>query len=92
MRKHYGVLFNRKSGEIIQTLVDEHGSAFLKMFAMGKNVSSTRDFVIFNATSGEIVGYFEGKKNDMPNICNDMCGMNINDICDGLLDALNEEN
>lgn len=86
--KHYGVLFNRKSGQIIKTLVDEHGSAFLQMFAMG-NVSATRDYVVFNAESGEIVGYYEGKKNDLPNICKDMCGMNINDICKGLLEMLN---
>lgn len=86
--KHYGVLFNRKSGKIVKTLVDEHGSAFLKMFAMG-NVSATRDYVVFNANDGEIVGYYEGKKNDLPNICRDMEGKNINDICKGLLDGLN---
>lgn len=88
--KHYGVLFNRKSGKIVKTLVDEHGSAFLKMFAMG-NVSPSRDYVVFNATSGEITDYFEGKKNDLPNICKDMRGKNINQICNGLLDALNKE-
>lgn len=87
-KKHYGVLFNRKSGKIIKTLVDEHGSAFLKMFAMN-NVSATRDYVVFNAESGEIVGYYEGKKNDIPTICGDMEGHNINEICEGLLEALN---
>ena len=85
--KHYGVLFNRKSGSIVKTLVDEHGSAFLKMFAMG-NVSASRDFVVFNAVDGKIVGYYEGKKNDMPNICKDMEGKYISDICEGLLEAL----
>lgn len=88
--KHYGVLFNRKSGSIVKTLVDEHGSAFLKMFAMG-NVSASRDYVVFNAEDGTIVGYYEGKKNDMPNICRDMEGMNIENICKGLLEALNAE-
>lgn len=87
--KHYGVLFNRKSGKIVKTLVDEYGSAFLKMFAMG-NVSATRDYVVFNASNGEIVDYYEGKKNDMPNICKDMRGKNINDICKGLLEELNK--
>lgn len=87
MNKHYGVLFNRKSGKIVKTLVDEHGSAFLKMFAMG-GVSASRDYVVFNAENGEIVGYFEGKKNDMPTICHDMEGKNISEICEGLLEAL----
>lgn len=87
--KHYGVLFNRKSGAIVKTLEDLHGSAFLKMFAMG-NVSPSRDFVVFNAQSGEIVGYYEGKKNDMPTICRDMEGKHISHICEGLLEALNE--
>lgn len=87
--KHYGVLFNRKSGKVVKTLVDEYGSALLKMFAMN-NVSPSRDFVVFNAYSGEIVAYFEGKKNDLPNICKDMRGMNIEDICKGLLEELNK--
>lgn len=65
--KHYGVLFNRGNGKIVKTLVDEHGSAFLKMFAMS-NVSASRDYVIFNA-DGIIVGYYEGKKGDRPTIC-----------------------
>ena len=87
--KHYGVLFNRKSGKIVKTLVCEHGNAFLKMFAMG-NVSPSRDYVVFNATNGEIVDYYEGKKDDLPNICKDMRGKNINEICNGLLEELNK--
>lgn len=90
-RKHYGILFQRNSGKIVKTLVDENGSAFLKMFALQGNVSATRDYVVFNATSGEIVGYYEGKKNDMPTICRDMEGKNIEEICEGLLKALNDE-
>lgn len=86
--KHYGVLFNRKSGKIVKTLVDEHGSAFLKMFALG-NVSASRDFVVFSAVDGTIRGYYEGKKGDMPKICRDMEGKNIDDIAKGLLDGLN---
>lgn len=87
-RKHYGVLFNRKSGKIVKSLQDEHGSAFLKMFAMN-NVSASRDYVVFRADNGTIVGYYEGKKNDIPNICHDMEGKNINEICEGLLEAMN---
>lgn len=84
--RHYGVLFNRKNGKIVKTLVDEYGYAFLQMYAMG-NVSASRDYVVFN-TDGIIKGYYEGKKNDMPTICRDMVGKNIKTLCKGLLESL----
>lgn len=83
---NYGVLFNRKSGKVVKVLTDKHGTAFLKMFAMN-NVSATRDYVVFGS-DGIIVGYFEGKKNDIPNICYDMEGMHIDEIAQGLLEEL----
>ena len=83
---NYGVLFNRKSGKIVRTLTHEHGTAFLKMYAMG-NVSASRDYVVFGS-DGIIVGYYEGKKNDMPTICHDMEGKHIDEIAQGLLEAL----
>jgi hypothetical protein len=70
MNKSVGFLFNRKSGKVVKTLTGSN--AILKLFAMG-NVSASRDYVIFN-TDGICEGYFEGKKNDMPTICNDMVG------------------
>lgn len=88
--KHYGVLFTRKSGKIITILEDSYGSAFLKMFAMNCKVSATRDFIIFNATTGNIVDYFEGKKNDLPNIRYEMRNHNIEEVVAGLLASLNE--
>lgn len=86
--RHFGVLFNRKSGKIVKTLVDNYGSAFLKMFAMG-NVSASRDYVVFSE-DGIITDYFEGKKGDLPNICHDMRGKHISEICEGLLEAILE--
>lgn len=77
-RRHIGVLFNRKSGKIVKVLEDKNGSAFLKMFAMG-NVSASRDYIIFNM-DGIVVGYFEGKKNDMPTICHDMEGKRVEEF------------
>lgn len=92
MKKYYGILFNRKSGRIIKSL-EAFSSAMLKFFGMNnRNVSATRDFVIFDSVTGEIVFYCEGKKNDFPNICDDMVGKNINEICEGLLEAMNEMN
>lgn len=76
--KHYGVLFNRKSGKIVTTLVDQFGSAFLKMYALG-NVSASRDYIVFSE-EGIVVGYYEGKKNDMPTICRDMEGKRVEEF------------
>lgn len=90
MKKFYGVLFNRKSGKIVTTL-EGVSSAMLKLFGMNnRNVSATRDFVVFNSETGEIVFYCEGKKNDFPTIHRDMEGNNIDDLCAGLREALNE--
>lgn len=86
LRKHYGVLFNRKSGSIVKT-IEANGSALLKLYGMQGNVSATRDYVVFRE-DGEIVFYCEGKKNDIPTIHRDMEGMDINEICEGLLESL----
>lgn len=87
MSKYYGVLFNRKSGKIIKT-IEAISSAMLKMFALQGNVSATRDYVVFNAETGEIKFYCEGKKDDCPTICRDMEGKNIDELCAGLREAL----
>ena len=90
MKKFYGVLFNRKSGKIITTL-EGVSSAMLKLFGMNnRNVSATREFVVFDSETGEIVFYCEGKKNDFPTIHRDMEGKSIDELCAGLREALNE--
>ena len=76
--KHYGVLFNRKSGKVVKILVEQFGSVFLKMYALG-NVSASRDFIVFSE-EGIVVGYYEGKKNDMPTICRDMEGKRVEEF------------
>ena len=90
MDKFYGVLFNRKSGKIIK-VISGFSSALLRLFGIQGNVSATRDYVIFNNETGEIVFYGEGKKNDMPTIYEDMVGKNIDELCAGLREALKEE-
>ena len=90
METFYGVLFNRKNGKIIKTLSGV-SSAILKMFGLQGNVSSTRDYVVFSGSTGEITFYCEGNKNDFPTVYKDMVGKNINEFCEGLLEALNEE-
>lgn len=76
MNTSVGILFNRKSGKVVKTLTGH--SSLLKLFAMN-NVFATRDYVVFNA-DGICEGYFEGKKNDMPTICNDMVGKKAEDF------------
>lgn len=76
--KNYGVLFTRKSGKVVKVLEDKNGSALLKLYAMN-NVSSSRDFIVFGE-DGIVVGYFEGKKNDLPNICRDMEGKRVEEF------------
>ena len=88
MDKYYGMLFNRKSGKVVKS-IEGLSSALLKMYALQGNVSATRDYVVFNGRTGEIVFYCEGKKNNMPTICEDMEGMNIEELCAGMLDAVN---
>lgn len=76
MNTSVGFLFNRKSGKVVKTLTGN--VSLLKLFAMN-NVSATRDYVVFN-TDGICEGYFEGKKNDLPTICNDMIGKEAEDF------------
>lgn len=76
--RHFGVLFNRKSGKVVKTLEDKFGSGFLKMYALG-NVSASRDYIVFSE-DGIVVGYYEGKKNDMPTICHDMEGKRVEEF------------
>ena len=90
MKKFYGVLFNRKKGTIVKSL-EAYSSAMLKLFGMNnRNVSASRDFVVFDSETGEIAFYCEGKKDDFPTICRDMEGKNIDELCEGLREALEE--
>ena len=76
--KYYGILFTRKSGKVVKILEHDFGDSFLKMYAMN-NVSPSRDYIVFNS-NGIVTGYYEGKKNDLPNICTDMNGKRIEEF------------
>ena len=76
--KYYGILFTRKSGKVVKILEHDFGDSFLKMYAMN-NVSPSRDYIVFNS-NGIVTGYYEGKKNDLPNICTDMIGKRIEEF------------
>lgn len=85
----YGILFNRKSGKIVRT-IEAFSEAMLKMYALN-NTSPSRDFLIFDGSTGIVSFYCEGKKGDFPNICDDMIGKHVDDFCKGLYDAIKRE-
>ena len=87
--KYYGVLFNRKSGKIKLTL-ESIFNVILQGYPLSKGLKSTEDYVVFDSTNGEIKFYCEGtKNNNLPTICKDMNGKNIDDLCPELRSALN---
>ena len=88
MKMNYGVLFNRKTGKIFKVM-SGYMSSMMRMWALNGNVSSTRDFVIFDE-DGVINFYCEGRKDDMPEVQKDVNGRNIEEFCKGLLEAVKE--
>lgn len=76
--KHYAILFNRKSGRAIKVIEQPYGDAMLKMVALN-NTKSSQDCIIFN-DNGIVTAYFEGKKNDIPTICQDMVGKSVKEF------------
>lgn len=83
----YGILFNRKNGNIVKTMESEWTPSMLKMWALQGNVSKTRDYVVFG-DDGIITFYCEGRGKEFPKIHEDMKGMHIDELAEGLLEAL----
>ena len=76
--KHYAILFNRKSGRAIKVIEQPYGDALLKIVALN-NTKSSQDCIIFN-DNGIVTAYFEGNKNDIPTICEDMTGKSVEEF------------
>ena len=76
--KHYAILFNRKSGRAIKVIEQPYGDALLKIVA-SYITKSSQDCIIFN-DNGIVTAYFEGKKNDIPSICQDMVGKSVEEF------------
>ena len=76
--KHYAILFNRKSGRAIKVIEQPYGDALLKIVALN-NTKSSQDCIIFN-DNGIVTAYFEGKKNDVPTMCQDVVGKSIEEF------------
>ena len=76
--KHYAILFNRESGSAIKVFEQPYGDALLKILALN-NTKSSQDCIIFNE-NGIVTAYFEGNKNDIPTICEDMTGKSVEEF------------
>ena len=86
--KHYLVRFARKTGKIDLTM-ESLGSAQLRFIALTKTTKS-RDCIIFNGVTGEVVYYAEGDKSGFPKITEEGLG-HIDKYCPGLLVELQKE-
>ena len=87
MDKYILMRFSKKTGKIDTTL-ESLMSSMLEMWALQKT-TKTKDTVIFNKDTGEIVFYVEGTENAFPHVVKDHVG-NIEDLCPGLLRAVND--
>lgn len=86
--KHYGVLFNKKSGKIVTTL-ESLGCGLLSLYALN-HATKTRDFVIFTE-EGSIVKYYEGVGNgNCPKTWKEVEGKHIDTLCKGLLQEVSK--
>ena len=83
MEKFMLVEFTRKTGKITKTL-EGYGQALLKLYAL-QNLTKTRDAILFNKETGEVITYFEGN-GSFPKVI-DGNGENIEDYCEGLLEV-----
>lgn len=81
---YYLVRFNRKTGTI-DTSLECKSSAMMKLWAL-HNTTKTKDTIIFNKETGEIIVYYEGTE-DFPKIYEN--GGNIEEYCEGILKAIN---
>lgn len=86
MSEYVLLRFNRRTGKIDTTLTG-YSKGMLTMWGLN-NTTATKDTVVFDKDSGEICAYLEGKKGDMPKICKDMVGLNVEALCEGILEQL----
>ena len=85
LQKHILVRYSKKTGKI-DTTMEGLGNAMMRLWAMN-NTTSSKEVLIFNKETGEVVFHTIGKKNDFPTIEDKDLG-HINEYCEGLLEAL----
>ena len=91
LKTHYCVRFNRRSGKI-DTTMSGLGNALMRMWAL-QNTTKSKDTIIFDE-DGVVVYYFEGT-GDCPKVTDytkEVVHLHINTFCDGLLEAVKENN
>ena len=80
------VRFNRNSGKIDTTL-EGIGKGMLKMWGL-HNTTKTKDTIIFNKETGEVITYYEGSSTGVK-VTKDF-EKHIDSYCKGLLQVVNE--
>ena len=83
------VRFVRKSGKIDMSL-EGIGTGMLRLWAL-QNTTKTKDTIIFEKSTGTVCWYYEGT-GDFPKVSDyeDEDLGNIEDYCEGLLEAVQE--
>ena len=81
------IRFSRRSGKVDTTL-EGLGNAALRLWAL-QNTTKTKDTIIFNKATGEVVYYFEGTEG-YPKMFDQGLG-NIDDYCPGLLAEIHRQ-
>lgn len=87
LRTYFLVRFNRKSGKIDTTL-EGIGVGMLKLWGL-QNTTKSKDTIVFDKLTGEIVAYYEGT-GDFPKVLDLDPFENIEDYCEGMLEAINK--
>ena len=95
LKTTYCVRFNRRSGKIDKTL-SGLGNALLKLWALQNTTAKSKDTIVFDE-DGNVLAYYEGT-GDFPKVIDytrqkDNEGYpHISEYCEGLLEALKEDN
>ena len=83
------VRFSKKTGKIDTTL-EGIGNAMMKLWAL-QNTPKTKECLIFSKVSGDVIAHCVGDESGFPKFFDgnkDDLG-NIEDYCEGLLEAVN---
>ena len=82
------VRFSKKTGKIDTTLT-AIGYGMLNMWGL-QETTKTKETIVFTRDTGLIIAHYIGTNNGMPEVEWPENDENINDYCDGLLEALKE--
>lgn len=92
METYVCMRFNRKTGKIDKTL-EGLGCGMLELWALQNTTAKSKDSIVFNKTTGEVIAYYTGT-GGFPDVEMTKRGAdlgNIEDYCPGMLAELQRE-